>query len=244
MLCTALAYLTIHTHQIWPTLVDDITQAFSADIDQAFCLLQVLKYMANDCDNESIVIEDSLRQTYYGRLDEAAREKIFKGIFEQWAQNLPALQANPAIDKTKLLRLRNRILDTFESWIRLALPDEVFENLVNDCPHLIEMLFAELDSEEDDNLTTAVNCIVELISLSQKRDRYGAIKQTVISKVGDLQGHVQRVVASGDFERADQFAEIFVELARSHMGQIVDDGSAIVDILLSIFQMEESNCKI
>ena len=82
VLCTALAYLTIHTHQHWTTLIDDLTLAFSKDIDQAFCLLQVLKYMANDCDNESIVIEDSLRQTYYACLDGAAREKIFKGIFE------------------------------------------------------------------------------------------------------------------------------------------------------------------
>ena len=52
------------------------------------------------------------------------------------------------------------------------------------------------------------------------------------------------MVESGDFERADQFTEIFVELAHSHINQIVNDGSAIVNILLSIFEMEESNCKI
>ena len=39
VLCTALAYLTIHTHQVWPTMIEDITTAFSGDIDQAFCLL-------------------------------------------------------------------------------------------------------------------------------------------------------------------------------------------------------------
>ena len=71
------------------------------------------------------------------------------------------------------------------------MPNEVFENLVNDCPNLIEMVFEELNSEEEENLTTAVDCIVELISLSQKKDRYVAIKATMISKVGDLQGHVQ-----------------------------------------------------
>ena len=71
------------------------------------------------------------------------------------------------------------------------MPDEVFENLVNDCPSLIEMVFEELKSEEDDNLTTAVDCVVELISLSTKRDRYILIKETVISKVGDLQITVQ-----------------------------------------------------
>ena len=62
--------------------------------------------------------------------------------------------------------------------------------MVTDCPYLIEMIFEELNSEDDENLTTAVNCIVELIQLSQKKDGYGAIKDTVIAKVGDLQGHV------------------------------------------------------
>ena len=65
-----------------------------------------------------------------------------------------------------MLRLRHRILSTFESWIRLALPDEVFANLVNDCPYLIEMVFEELNSEEEENLTASVNCIIELISVS------------------------------------------------------------------------------
>ena len=80
-------------------------------------------------------------------------------------------------------------METFDCWIRLALPHEVFGNLVTDCPYLIEMVFTELNSEEEDNLTAAVDCIIELIQLSQKKD-YGAIKETVISKVGDLQGHV------------------------------------------------------
>ena len=52
VLCTALAYLTIHTHHVWPTLIGDITSAFSHDLEQAFCLLRILKYMAEDCDNE------------------------------------------------------------------------------------------------------------------------------------------------------------------------------------------------
>lgn len=81
VLCTALAYLTIHTHQIWPALITDITAKFSADIEQAFCLLRILKYMAEDCDNEQIVVEESLKESYYNFLDSHARVYIFKGIF-------------------------------------------------------------------------------------------------------------------------------------------------------------------
>jgi len=65
VLCTALAYFTIHTHLEWPSLIEDLTQAFSSNIDQAICLLSTLKYMANDCDNDSIVIEDSTRSKYF-----------------------------------------------------------------------------------------------------------------------------------------------------------------------------------
>ena len=38
-----------------------------------------------------------------------------------------------------------------------------------------------------------------------------------MAKVDGLQGHVKQVVEGGDFERANQYAEIFVELARSHI---------------------------
>ena len=90
-LCTALAYLTIHTHQLWPTLVSDITSAFSADLEQALSLLRILKYMAEDCDNEQIVVEESMKESYYRFLDGHAREHIFKNIFTQWAINIPQL---------------------------------------------------------------------------------------------------------------------------------------------------------
>ena len=61
ILCTALAYLTIHTHVIWPSLISDITSALSNDLEQAFCLLRVIKYMAEDCDNDNIVADDSIK---------------------------------------------------------------------------------------------------------------------------------------------------------------------------------------
>jgi len=103
VLCTALAYLTIHTHQIWPNLISDITSAFSNDLEQAFCLLRVFKYMAEDCDNEQIVVEESVKESYYEYLDSHAREQVFKNIFNHWAQNIPQLIANQAaIDSSKV----------------------------------------------------------------------------------------------------------------------------------------------
>ena len=126
VLCTALSYFTIQTHQIWPNLVTDITQAFSQDIEHAFCLLRILKYMAEDCDNEQIVVEESLKESFYNYLDSHARTHVFKNIFNEWATNIPSLAANQNLDSNKVTFLKNRLMDTFLAWIRLALPVEVF----------------------------------------------------------------------------------------------------------------------
>ena len=96
-LCTAIACFTIHTHQQWPNLFGELIQYFSNDIEQAFCLLQILRYISIDCDNESIVIEESLRTSYYNYIDTAVRNQIFKGILEFWAQNVPQLLQNQNI---------------------------------------------------------------------------------------------------------------------------------------------------
>ena len=51
-------------------------------------MLQVLKYMANDCDNETIVIEDSIRRAFYNTMDALSREQVFKGILDQWSMKI------------------------------------------------------------------------------------------------------------------------------------------------------------
>lgn len=47
-----------------------------------------MKYMANDCDNDSIVIEDSIRTAYFKFLDGASREKVFKQILDTWSMKI------------------------------------------------------------------------------------------------------------------------------------------------------------
>lgn len=134
-------------------------------------------------------------------------------------------------------------MDTFLSWIKLSLPAEVIENLLAENPAMIELIFEELSSEDDDNLQVAVNCIVELITISRiRRNNFGSFLDLVVSRVQTLQEHVSKVIASGDFERADQFTEIFVELGFSNMESIIDQGSPLLDILLALLEMEDSTC--
>lgn len=68
-LCTALAILIMHLNDSWEDMVGDLINELSSSIEQATCLLMILKYMASDCDNESIVIEDSRRSNYFKYMD-------------------------------------------------------------------------------------------------------------------------------------------------------------------------------
>jgi preprotein translocase subunit SecF len=43
--------------------------------------------MASDCDNDSIVIEDSIRQNFYTFMDKVAYQ-IFDQVFNQWASKI------------------------------------------------------------------------------------------------------------------------------------------------------------
>lgn len=94
VLCTGMAYLTIHTVNHWPSMIEDLTIGLSGTLEQGICLLQILKYMANDCDNDSIVVEVSTRDQFFEYLDKVARHQIFVGIFNQWAMKLPELQTS------------------------------------------------------------------------------------------------------------------------------------------------------
>jgi hypothetical protein len=81
----------MHAHPFWPSLISDLTVSLSESDDQATCLLSTLTYMANDCDNDSIVIEDSIRQAFFEYLDQSARVLVFKNILDSWALRIPQI---------------------------------------------------------------------------------------------------------------------------------------------------------
>jgi hypothetical protein len=75
----------MHAHPYWPSLIEDLTKTLSHTEDQALCLLSTLIYMANDCDNNSIIIEDSVRSNYFTYLDSNAQNLVFISILNAWA---------------------------------------------------------------------------------------------------------------------------------------------------------------
>ena len=80
VICTAIAYFSMHAYPYWETMIEDLTNILSGGDDQAICLLSTLTYMANECDNDSIIIEDSIRHHYYSYLDAHARIHVFKNM--------------------------------------------------------------------------------------------------------------------------------------------------------------------
>ena len=134
-------------------------------------------------------------------------------------------------------------MDTFLAWIKLALPHEVFANLLTENQAMIELIFEQLKSDDEENLNIAVKCVVELMIVSRvTKNNFGEFQNLVMSKVQSLNDHVQQVIQTGDFEAADQFTEIFIELAFSNMQQIIDQGSPLIEILLALLEMDESDC--
>ena len=180
-LAITLAYLTIHQHQSWLTIIEDITARLSGSLEQALVLLQVLKYMANDCDNESIVVEDSIRTQFYQFLDSVSQEKVFKAILDHWSSKISA-----EVPSTKLDQFKKQILDAFYCWIKLRLPREVFVNITTDCANVFPLIFSELSSSNEANVEVAANCAVELLILSNNDQDFESIKQVVVANFNSL----------------------------------------------------------
>jgi len=50
-------------------MFEQMISCFSLSIEHGMCLLVILKYMADDCDNDKLVIEDSIRRNYFDFID-------------------------------------------------------------------------------------------------------------------------------------------------------------------------------
>jgi hypothetical protein len=249
-LCTAVAILVMHLNTHWGDFVENMASELSENVDHVTALLLIIKYMADICDNDSIVIEDSIRQSFFNFMDNISQQ-IFEGIFNYWAGKLLQSGLGVAASKThqsapgtaiptdrqeiealKLQRLRSKLVDAFYCWIKLRLPDQVLETLTTNCASLIQLVFAELETNKDENLENATNCVIELISVARKKANFSSIKQAVISKVEHLIGKVDQAVAENDEELGEQLMDIFVELGRDHAEQIIDHLTLTIPTIL------------
>ena len=70
--------------------------------------------------------------------------------------------------------------------------------------------------------------MIELISLTRKKEKFSSIRDTVIKNVEHLITRVDMIVEQKDTEFGDQWIDIFIELGLSHLEQIVQSGTLII----------------
>lgn len=137
-------------------------------------------------------------------------------------------------------RLRSKLVEAFYSWLKIRLPDEIFQSLTTAFPSLIQLVFTELETSKDENLENATSCVIELISLTRKNEKFSSIRDTVIKNVEHLITRVDQIVAQKDQELGEQLMDIFIELGLSHLEQIVESGTlTIPQILLKLMTIPE-----
>ena len=72
-------YILFHTFQTQNNLVNQIAQNLSGSETRAFCLLQILEYFASECEDENIVIEESLKAARTDRLNSHGESRRRRG---------------------------------------------------------------------------------------------------------------------------------------------------------------------
>lgn len=53
--------MAMHLNMHWVDFIEHLTNELSDNVDHVTALLLIIKFMAEICDNDSIVIEDSMR---------------------------------------------------------------------------------------------------------------------------------------------------------------------------------------
>lgn len=134
--------------------------------------------------------------------------------------------------------MRSKLVEAFYHWLKLRLPDQVYEGLVAHNPQLLELVFKELENNCDENMENATNCVIELIHVAGKKIQFAAIKEALMANVSLLVSKVDMAVAANDEEVGEQLIDIFVELGQGHIEQIVETNTlTIPQILLKLLKI-------
>jgi hypothetical protein len=138
-------YILFHTFQTQNNLVTQIAQNLSGSETRAFCLLQILEYFASECEDENIVIEESLRELLFDFMDQIV-EQVFVEILT------PFCNQNTSVD------LKIGVIKAFYQWMRLKLPDQIIMNLPDS--NILEFIFNEIKDANDDLIENCTDCII------------------------------------------------------------------------------------
>lgn len=71
-LCLSLCYIMMHTHSVWANMVQELYQILNSSVPEAKCLLAIIAFMASESEDESVVIEETVRESFYHYIDNTA----------------------------------------------------------------------------------------------------------------------------------------------------------------------------
>ena len=88
-LCLGFTYILFHSHPSFPfqELLSSLQTSLSSSPEHAYCLLKILEYFASECEDESIVIEESLRESLFDYIDSMS-DAVFTQIYNEWSLKL------------------------------------------------------------------------------------------------------------------------------------------------------------
>jgi len=66
-------------------------------------------------------------------------------------------------------------------------------------------------------LENATTCVIELISLSRKKEKFSSIREVVLKNVEHTINRVDLIVAQKDEELGEQLMDIFIEIGLSNL---------------------------
>ena len=71
----------MHLHNSWEELIETLKLEFSDSLDLATCLFLILGFMANECSNDNVQVEESVRKSFLNYLGHYAPQ-VFEQIFD------------------------------------------------------------------------------------------------------------------------------------------------------------------
>ena len=158
--------------------------------------------MASECEDDGIVIEESLRESYFDFIDIIC-DDVLQHIYNQWSTKLITTGADQ-VDKMDLIILKDSIVYGFYKWIQLRLPDQTIIDLPTKNNGTLELVFMQLNQtgysqQEEDSVTNATDCITQLLSVSKKKkELFKPLIEFLNGKIQLLADHVPRVVEQKD----------------------------------------------
>mmetsp|Transcript_4399 Transcript_4399/g.7464 ORF Transcript_4399/g.7464 Transcript_4399/m.7464 type:complete len:343 (-) Transcript_4399:2119-3147(-) len=262
-LSLSLAYLSFHTHhletglvksspvseqvsQLWLGRFRGDVEALSNSQNELVSLLLHVKYLASECENEDIVIEESVRESFYSYLDVIA-PFVLGDLLNKWGSLIMGGQVQMIESeelRTSLLQftlvkrrmLEKEILCTLTQFAKLKLPDELIVNLPTQQLPLLQFLFhlltIEYSPQTDEVIEAATDTVIQLLILSRKSEAFKGLAEFLVAQVGVISQVVPKILASKDIEMGEIYQDIFLQIGRQNITSIIANNEMSVPLIL------------